>query len=104
MWSRYGLTEILQPPLEALTVKGISAIASRIGKPLIMDLRTASMCNQSVGRIGYARVLIEVLAKKGLPHKIDLVYKNAAKEIIGQKTVGSIFLNETLIYCQLCGI
>ncbi|GKA13641.1 RNA-directed DNA polymerase, eukaryota, reverse transcriptase zinc-binding domain protein, partial [Tanacetum coccineum] len=132
MWSRYGLKEviendccmvffkfhheegmnyvvdngpwmILQPPLEALTVKGISAIASRIGKPLIMDLRTASMCNQSVGRIGYARVLIEVLAKKGLPHKIDLVYKNAAKEIIGQKTVKVIY-DWAPCVCSECGV
>nr|GFB33155.1 hypothetical protein [Tanacetum cinerariifolium] len=44
-----------------------------------------------VGRIRYARVLIEVPAKKGLPDKIDIVYKNDAKEIIGQKTVKVIY-------------
>ncbi|GJW96534.1 reverse transcriptase domain-containing protein [Tanacetum coccineum] len=75
------------PPLETLTMKGISALASRIGKPLIMDARTASMCTQNVGRIGYARVLIEVPAKKGLPDKIDIVYKNAAKEMCPKSTV-----------------
>nr|GEX10277.1 zinc knuckle CX2CX4HX4C [Tanacetum cinerariifolium] len=67
LWVRF-----CNPPLEALTVKGISALASRIGKPLIMDARTTSMCNQSVGKIGYARVLIEISANKGLPDKIDI--------------------------------
>nr|GEW18662.1 RNA-directed DNA polymerase, eukaryota, reverse transcriptase zinc-binding domain protein [Tanacetum cinerariifolium] len=42
----------------------ISALASRIGKPLIMDASTTSMCTQNVERIGYARVLIKVSAKK----------------------------------------
>ncbi|GKE22888.1 zinc knuckle CX2CX4HX4C containing protein [Tanacetum coccineum] len=56
--------KLCNPPLEALTIKGISALASRIGKPLIMDARTASMCKLDVGRIGYARVLVEVYAKK----------------------------------------
>nr|GFA44405.1 hypothetical protein [Tanacetum cinerariifolium] len=40
---------LCNPPLEALTVKGISALASRIGKPLIMDARTTSMCKLDVG-------------------------------------------------------
>ncbi|GJZ56293.1 hypothetical protein Tco_0611486 [Tanacetum coccineum] len=83
----YHFIRFCNPPLETLTMKGISALASRIGKPLIMDARTASMCTQNVGRIGYARVLIEVPTKKGLPDKIDIVYKNAAKEVIGQKTI-----------------
>ncbi|GJZ95394.1 putative reverse transcriptase domain-containing protein [Tanacetum coccineum] len=51
-------------PLKAWTNKGISALASRIGKPLIMAARTAEMCKLGVGRIGYARVLVEVDVKK----------------------------------------
>nr|GEV40416.1 hypothetical protein [Tanacetum cinerariifolium] len=60
LWVRF-----CNSPLEALTVKGINALASKIGKPLIIDAITTSMCTRNVGIIGYARVLIEVSAKKG---------------------------------------
>ncbi|PWA74874.1 zinc knuckle CX2CX4HX4C [Artemisia annua] len=45
------------------------------------------MCKIGVGRVGYARVLIEVSAKKGLPDKIDVKYKNNVNEITGNKTI-----------------
>ncbi|GKA03881.1 zinc knuckle CX2CX4HX4C containing protein, partial [Tanacetum coccineum] len=67
-------------PLEAWTTKGLSALASRIGKPIIMDSTTASMCKIGVGRIGFARLLVEVSARKALPYDIEVVYKNGAKE------------------------
>ncbi|GJS50338.1 RNA-directed DNA polymerase, eukaryota, reverse transcriptase zinc-binding domain protein [Tanacetum coccineum] len=35
-------------PVEAWTVKGISALASRIRKPLVMDVVTASKCKQGI--------------------------------------------------------
>nr|GEX01848.1 hypothetical protein [Tanacetum cinerariifolium] len=41
--------------------------------------------------IRYARVLINVSAKKGLFEKFDIIYKNATKEIIEQKTVKVIY-------------
>ncbi|GJS73155.1 zinc knuckle CX2CX4HX4C containing protein, partial [Tanacetum coccineum] len=59
-------------PIEARSINGINALASRISKPLIMDAMTASMCKHGTGRIGYARVLVEVQAKKGLPENIDV--------------------------------
>nr|GEV67442.1 hypothetical protein [Tanacetum cinerariifolium] len=37
-------------PLEAWSVKGISALASRLGKPLVMGDMTASMCHNGTGR------------------------------------------------------
>ncbi|GKA01095.1 RNA-directed DNA polymerase, eukaryota, reverse transcriptase zinc-binding domain protein [Tanacetum coccineum] len=43
----------------AWTVNGISAIASSLGKPLIIDKTTTRMCTESTGRVGYARVLVE---------------------------------------------
>ncbi|GJZ62669.1 zinc knuckle CX2CX4HX4C containing protein [Tanacetum coccineum] len=58
-----------------------------IGKPLIMDAVTASICKLGVGRLGFARVLVEVQAKKGIPDKIDVVYKNAEKVLTGVKTI-----------------
>ncbi|GJX31927.1 zf-CCHC domain-containing protein [Tanacetum coccineum] len=63
-------------PLEAWTVKGNSALASRVGKPLVMENMTASMCKQGIGMVRYAKVLIEVSAKKELAENIKIVYKN----------------------------
>ncbi|GKE09151.1 hypothetical protein Tco_1412702 [Tanacetum coccineum] len=51
---------LIMGPWMAWTSKGISALAIRIGKPLIMDAITANMCKFGMGRIGYARVLVEV--------------------------------------------
>lgn len=51
-------------PLEAWTVQGISSLASSQGKPLSMDDMIARMCQYGKGRLGYARVLVEVDAKK----------------------------------------
>ncbi|GJU87422.1 RNA-directed DNA polymerase, eukaryota, reverse transcriptase zinc-binding domain protein [Tanacetum coccineum] len=68
--------KLMNPPLEAWSKKGLSALASRIGSPLIMDAMTTSMCNQGIGRLGYARVLVEVNANKGLEDYIDVMYRN----------------------------
>ncbi|GKB96331.1 RNA-directed DNA polymerase, eukaryota, reverse transcriptase zinc-binding domain protein, partial [Tanacetum coccineum] len=74
-------------PFEAWSAKGISALASRIGKPLIMDAVTAGMCQDGMVRKGFARVLVKVDALKELPSKIDVAYKNKGNEIIGTKMV-----------------
>ncbi|GKA72537.1 RNA-directed DNA polymerase, eukaryota, reverse transcriptase zinc-binding domain protein [Tanacetum coccineum] len=90
-------------PFEAWSINGISALASRIGKPLIMDAMTASMCKHVTGRIRYARVLIEVQVKKDLPEKINVVYQNALKETIGHKTV-QVRYDWTPPLCIECGV
>ncbi|PWA51781.1 hypothetical protein CTI12_AA460750 [Artemisia annua] len=41
-----------------------------------MDAMTTRMCTQGVGRLGFARVLVEANASKGLDDSIDVVYKN----------------------------
>ncbi|GKF52747.1 hypothetical protein Tco_0159657, partial [Tanacetum coccineum] len=82
---------ICNVPLEAWTVKGISALAGRVGKPLVMDSVTASMCNLGVLRTGFARVLVEVKANKALPSEIEIVYKNGAKEEICRKSVKVLY-------------
>nr|GEU78215.1 hypothetical protein [Tanacetum cinerariifolium] len=64
--------KICYVPLEAWTIKGISALASKIGKPPVMDNITASMCKMGVGRVGFARVMVDVSAKKPLPYEIKL--------------------------------
>nr|GEW25189.1 RNA-directed DNA polymerase, eukaryota, reverse transcriptase zinc-binding domain protein [Tanacetum cinerariifolium] len=62
-------------PLEAWSAKGISTITIRLGNPLIMDQVTTQMCNLGNEIAGFARVLIEVEACKGLPDQIEIVYK-----------------------------
>ncbi|GJW07256.1 RNA-directed DNA polymerase, eukaryota, reverse transcriptase zinc-binding domain protein [Tanacetum coccineum] len=67
-------------PLEAWTSNGISAIASGVGKPLIMDKTTTKMCKGGVGNFGYARVLVEIQADKDFKDKIEICYKNNNKK------------------------
>nr|GEX61537.1 hypothetical protein [Tanacetum cinerariifolium] len=74
-------------PLEAWNVKGISAIASRVGKPVMMDQVTANMCHSGVGRLGYARVLVETDAEKGYTDKIEIIYRDVEKNIKRMKFV-----------------
>ncbi|GKC16208.1 zinc knuckle CX2CX4HX4C containing protein [Tanacetum coccineum] len=72
-------------------INGISALASRVGRPLVMDNVTASMCKMGIGRVGFARVLVEVNANKPLPDEIKIVYKNGSKEEICRKTVKVLY-------------
>ncbi|GJZ72421.1 RNA-directed DNA polymerase, eukaryota, reverse transcriptase zinc-binding domain protein [Tanacetum coccineum] len=68
-------------PLEAWNVKGISSIASRVGKPVMMHQVTANMCHSGVARLGYARVLVEIDAENGYTDKIEIIYRDADKNV-----------------------
>nr|GEZ04721.1 zinc knuckle CX2CX4HX4C [Tanacetum cinerariifolium] len=72
--------KLMNLPLKAWINMGLSALASRIGSPLIMDAMTTSMCNQGIGILGYAKVLVEVNADKGLVDHIDVMYRNNVTE------------------------
>ncbi|GJY90846.1 RNA-directed DNA polymerase, eukaryota, reverse transcriptase zinc-binding domain protein [Tanacetum coccineum] len=67
-------------PIEAWIVNGISVIASSLGKPLIMDKTTTRMCTEGRGRVGYARVLVEVQADKEFKDKIEICYKSSESQ------------------------
>ncbi|GJZ03931.1 putative reverse transcriptase domain, reverse transcriptase zinc-binding domain protein [Tanacetum coccineum] len=47
-------------PVLAYSEDGLSLIASQIGKPIMLDAFTSSMCVDSWGRISFARALIEI--------------------------------------------
>ncbi|PWA88738.1 ATPase, F1/V1/A1 complex, alpha/beta subunit, Zinc knuckle CX2CX4HX4C [Artemisia annua] len=51
-------------PLEGWSLKRVSALASNLGKPMVIDNMTASMCYKGVGNLDYARVLVEINAEK----------------------------------------
>ncbi|PWA70495.1 hypothetical protein CTI12_AA287770 [Artemisia annua] len=61
-------------PLEAWSIKGISSISSRLGRPIMMDKMTAEMCNEGSGRLGYARVLVEISADKEYANSVEINY------------------------------
>nr|GEU56124.1 RNA-directed DNA polymerase, eukaryota, reverse transcriptase zinc-binding domain protein [Tanacetum cinerariifolium] len=62
-------------------------IVSEGSNPLIKDQKTTQMCKEGYGRLGFARVLIDVEAEKGLPDKIDIVYKNTDGLVTAKKSV-----------------
>ncbi|GKC73831.1 ATPase, F1/V1/A1 complex, alpha/beta subunit [Tanacetum coccineum] len=62
--------------MEAWSVKGISALASSVGKPVIMDEVTTKMCMTGVRRFGFARVLVEIDVEKGIKDKIEVMYRS----------------------------
>ncbi|GKD31229.1 RNA-directed DNA polymerase, eukaryota, reverse transcriptase zinc-binding domain protein [Tanacetum coccineum] len=72
--------KLLNVPLEAWTHRGISALASGVGKPIIMDSLTIEICHSGKGRLGFAKVLVEVDARKGFTNVVEVVYKNAEKK------------------------
>ncbi|GKB26034.1 RNA-directed DNA polymerase, eukaryota [Tanacetum coccineum] len=47
-------------PITAFTEYGLSAIATKLGSPLMLDSYTAAMCIDSWGRASYARAMIEL--------------------------------------------
>ncbi|GKB97025.1 putative reverse transcriptase domain-containing protein [Tanacetum coccineum] len=57
-------------PVTAFSEDGLSAIATKLGTPLMLDSYTSDMCIQSWGRSSYARALIEVRADVELKDNI----------------------------------
>ncbi|GKD27441.1 RNA-directed DNA polymerase, eukaryota, reverse transcriptase zinc-binding domain protein, partial [Tanacetum coccineum] len=90
-------------PLEAWTVKGISALTSRLGKPLVMDSVTANKCKQGIGMVRYARVIIEVSAKKTLANDVEIVYKNTEGMVQCRKNV-KVEYDWKPPMCSECGV
>ncbi|GKC94928.1 zinc knuckle CX2CX4HX4C containing protein [Tanacetum coccineum] len=83
--------------MEAWSVKGISALASSLGKPIIMDDMTARMYAKGEGRLSFARVLIEIEAGKELKKEIEVVYKgNLFKEKEVQENVNEKTMNNAM--------
>lgn len=57
-------------PLSGFTDDGLSVIASKIGKPLMLDSYTSSTCINAWGRPSYARATIEVSIDVPLREKV----------------------------------
>nr|GFB08090.1 hypothetical protein [Tanacetum cinerariifolium] len=66
---------------------GISALASSLGKPLILDAMTTNMCQYGVGMIDFARVLVEIKANTKLGDKIEIEYIGKNESDKGTKEI-----------------
>ncbi|GJX32722.1 hypothetical protein Tco_0242577, partial [Tanacetum coccineum] len=102
MWNKFGYLELMKN--DGGSVKGINALASSLGKPIIMDDMTARMCTKGEGRINFARVLIEVEAGKGLKKEIEVFghdNKNyMVKEREMQDTVNEQNMNNSMKFAD----
>ncbi|GJY63014.1 RNA-directed DNA polymerase, eukaryota, reverse transcriptase zinc-binding domain protein [Tanacetum coccineum] len=131
MWAKYGVRDIIvnydgtclfkfkdieglnsviekgpwMVPLEAWSVDGISALASSLGNPLIMDTMTANMCHNGVGRLNFARVLVEMEADKEFKKSIEVQYRDSVNNIKGTKKVNVSYDWKPLVcsHCQVFG-
>ncbi|GJS23739.1 zinc knuckle CX2CX4HX4C containing protein [Tanacetum coccineum] len=57
-------------PIQIFEEEGISLIATYIGKPIMLDSFTSSMCKESWGRSSFARVLIEIASDSDFKENI----------------------------------
>nr|GFA43019.1 ATPase, F1/V1/A1 complex, alpha/beta subunit, zinc knuckle CX2CX4HX4C [Tanacetum cinerariifolium] len=67
--------------------KGISALASRLKRPIKIDQVTAEMCKNGVGRLGYARFLIKINTEDEFLDKIEINYLDKRRKVKSTKWV-----------------
>ena len=59
-------------PFVAYSEDVLSLIATQVGKPIMLDAFTSSMCCESWGRISYARALVEISAGSDLKTEVSM--------------------------------
>ncbi|GJY85020.1 RNA-directed DNA polymerase, eukaryota, reverse transcriptase zinc-binding domain protein [Tanacetum coccineum] len=79
--------KLMNIPIEAWRMEGISAMASSLGKPMVMDYVIANMREFGVGRSNYDRVLVEIDAKKEIKEEIKIKYTDKGNCVKGTKDV-----------------
>ncbi|GKA77384.1 glucomannan 4-beta-mannosyltransferase 9-like protein [Tanacetum coccineum] len=67
-------------PVTAFSEDGLSAIATKLGTPLMLDSYTSNMCMQSWGRSSFARVMIELRADVELKDNIVVAMPKITRE------------------------
>ncbi|GJT49931.1 reverse transcriptase domain-containing protein [Tanacetum coccineum] len=67
-------------PVLAYSDDGLSLIATKIGKPIMLDAFTSFMCVESWGRISFARALIEVSVDYVLKKEVVMAIPNEEDE------------------------
>ncbi|GKA24432.1 putative reverse transcriptase domain-containing protein [Tanacetum coccineum] len=67
-------------PVTAFSEDRLSAIATKLGTPLMFDSYTSDMCMQSWGRSSYARVMIKLRADVELKDNITMAMPKITRE------------------------
>ncbi|GKB68838.1 putative reverse transcriptase domain-containing protein [Tanacetum coccineum] len=67
-------------PVMAFSEDGLSAIATKLGTPLMLNSYTSDMCMQSWGRSSYARVMIELRVDVELKDNIIMAMPKITRE------------------------
>ncbi|GKD47628.1 cytokinin dehydrogenase 3-like protein [Tanacetum coccineum] len=67
-------------PVTSFSEDGLSAIATKLGTPLMLDSYTSDMCMQSWGRSSYARVMIELQPDVELKDNIVVAMPKITRE------------------------
>lgn len=97
--------KLLAIPMEAWSMEGMSALSSCLGKPIMMDDMTAKMCQFGIGKTDFARILVELDAKKVIKDSIRIEYTNKDASIKGTKEVKVVYdwKPEICTYCNVFG-
>ncbi|GKC46666.1 zinc knuckle CX2CX4HX4C containing protein [Tanacetum coccineum] len=74
-------------PIQVFEEDGISLIATFIGKPIMLDSYTSSMCNDSWGRSSFARCLIEVSSEADLVDVVTIGIPSLIGEDFTKETI-----------------
>ncbi|GJW46733.1 zinc knuckle CX2CX4HX4C containing protein [Tanacetum coccineum] len=74
-------------PIQISEENGISLIATFIGKPVMLDSYTSSMCNESWGRSSFARCLIEVNSDADLVDVVTIGIPSLSREGFTKETI-----------------
>ncbi|GJU58809.1 retrotransposon protein, putative, ty1-copia subclass [Tanacetum coccineum] len=67
-------------PVTAFSEDGLSAIATKLGTPLMLDSYTSDMCMQSWGKSSYVRAMIELRADMELKDNIVVAMPKITRE------------------------
>ncbi|GJV05024.1 uncharacterized protein Tco_1338593 [Tanacetum coccineum] len=74
-------------PVAAFTANGLSAIATKIGTPIMLDSYTSDMCSESWGKSSYARAMVEVHVDKEMKTSMVIAIPNLEDEGYTRETV-----------------
>ncbi|GJU58671.1 zinc knuckle CX2CX4HX4C containing protein [Tanacetum coccineum] len=74
-------------PIQVSEENGISLIVMFIGKPVMLDSYTSSMCNESWGRSSFARYLIEVNLDADLVDVVTIGILSLSREGFTKETI-----------------
>nr|GEU61599.1 hypothetical protein [Tanacetum cinerariifolium] len=77
-WGKYGLVRSMFS--SSTSEDGLSAIAIKLGTPIMLDSYTSDMCMQSWGRSSYARAMIELRANVELKDIIVVAMPKITRE------------------------